>query len=149
MKTRPIKFRIWDLQAKRFVDNDCGTHCCSNWMIDAFTGEVCNMVQSIGHEGFTRSEDYGCFDGKKHHKKRYVSQQFTGIKIGGKPLYEGDIVKVEAVGWLYQVKWNTCGFELVSDKRSDWGPITTSMVGMSKKKIVGNIFENPELLQKK
>ena len=44
---REIKFRIWNKQTKKFVNNAYSLHCFSNWSVDAFTGEIYDYVGSF------------------------------------------------------------------------------------------------------
>lgn len=74
--------------------------------------------------------------------------QFTGIKIRRKHLYEGDIVDT---GWD--------GVCVVKATKNPWGMLSFDIVhleygrwrgwNMDKAKIIGNIYENPELLPDK
>jgi hypothetical protein len=66
-----------------------------------------------------------------------IIQQFTGLKDSkGIEVYEGDIIQYFVKGEVFGrfvVKWNDEGFW-------DYG------INLSKSKVIGNIYENPELL---
>ena len=77
--------------------------------------------------------------------------QFTGLTDkNGKEIYEGDIVehycdkerKAECCHSIYQIVWEESGFTIpgcsfILDQR-DWG---------NRFEVIGNIYENPELLK--
>ncbi len=124
---REIKFRIWD--GKQFLTNSL----INDRAID-FGGVDGN---DIGLE--LKSNGLG---------KNYVFQQFTGLKDKtGRDIYDGDIVKF-LNGLLYEIKhgqwkhvdcpWPLYGWFAEKDGWQ-WG-----LSGESE--IIGNIFENPELL---
>lgn len=94
----------------------------------------------------------------------YVYQQFTGLKDkSGREIYEGDILKSEQYPFYDEGKLNYVA-EVVFEEGcfsavlsltpvgAEWknGAAegnTTSGEGMSKLEVIGNIYENPELLK--
>lgn len=75
--------------------------------------------------------------------------QYTGLTDkGGKEIYEGDIIKTDFsyATWIGFVHFNKGNFELVdSDKNGQY--LTLSV--LSDIEIIGNIHDNPELLETK
>ena len=45
-----MKFRIWNNQNKSYVENSASLHCQSRWCIDAFTGEIIDVVAAVSDE---------------------------------------------------------------------------------------------------
>jgi uncharacterized phage protein (TIGR01671 family) len=144
---RDIKFRVWHLGHKNWINNDAGTHCWSNWMLDIFTGEIVDFV-CCGTKSYSREpeqdrylSDDGFVKGSPH-----VVQQYTGLKDkNGVDIYEGDILKCkgfdgwfDTVGYYYNmtVKYNTV-------ESGDSHIAGFAYIPMDRK-VIGNIFENPE-----
>lgn len=126
---RQLKFRIWN--GKRFIKN-----LQSNLI--TFDGDVINPITLEMWKDKTR-----------------IVQQFTGLQDStGKDIYEGDILqfhKGEPYQSEYEVYWRKCGFSLISAKRDGdkYGVFTKSLENLcpaDKPIIIGNRFENPELL---
>lgn len=126
---REIKFRAWDKEEDRF------------WY---FT------LQEI----LERRMDYrGSFDEKILLGDK---QQYTGLKDNnGKEIYEGDIVEAEYCidGCLYYIEdeygviqWDDekCGFNLIFKDQLAPSPISYYVSF----EVVGNIYENSDLLEK-
>ena len=121
---RQLKFRIWDTLAKHYIYPEDKLDAAHYWI--TLDGKVQNMQNGAG-------------------SPELVIQEWTGTQdLQGKDIYEGDYLS--PCGWggfeYIEVKW-------VSElNRSDW---TGWNVGyteeMSKKTVIGNIFQNPELLQ--
>lgn len=83
--------------------------------------------------------------------------QYTGLKdINGKEIYEGDIIKgLDSTknDILHVVKWDdqTASFEaylIPFDKHLHKSPLSQNWLDFFDKEVIGNIFDNPELLQK-
>jgi hypothetical protein len=124
MKNRELKFRIWSNLMKRWLCED---------------------------------SQYLQMDGKKVHaapwstmewdipSELYVIQQFTGLKdYESNDIYEGDIVRYELDGIVYTqtVRWRNNFWEM-EDARLYGTPLITNLPNF---KVIGNIFENSELL---
>ena len=140
MKNQKIKVRVWSKPLERFLTKD-------EWFLD-FDGDL----YFIEHD-----EDSNQWHVRVH-EESYVVQQYTGLKDSkGKEIYEGDVVKIiydKAIGEVY-FDFNLGAFRL-KDKSSKSYPITTYRFDEANKpiglvnvadEVIGNIFENSELLK--
>lgn len=90
--------------------------------------------------------------------KDIVLMQSTGLKdINGKLIYEGDIIKIEYYdyGIKYRigvVEWDYDGFCVTYHNAKDTkisGCGLVDIVNGDKQEVIGNIYDNPELLENK
>ncbi len=150
---REIKFRVWDKKIKQMF---CGCELDRPNMIDlqgnvyitGNTGELCNCGCSAQYINLTKEVEL---------------MQYTGIRDkNGKEIYEADIVKVRDEEMTFTDVW---GDEGQSDD-DDWNVVEMDVVrfengafvvgeryiseyGCQKGysiEVIGNIYENPELL---
>lgn len=124
---RKIAFRAWDKIHKQMnykvlvVNTD---------MEDV--NYTCNMILVNGE--WTHADD-ACID----------LMQFTGQQDkNGTPIWEGDIIEFDSVEWggkgnIHIVSWDEI------DSSWSWGGGSTG--DMEWRTVIGNIYENPELLQ--
>ncbi len=136
---KEIKFRAWDKEKKRFL---------SKFGISAH-GRVTQYGTSISHHS------------------EIELMQFTGLlDKNGKEIFEGDIVRChqftqelgenlgvyegekETVCVVTYIEENTC-FGFVEINSEDRGYIEPALCSDEGIEIIGNIHENPELLNKK
>lgn len=130
MMNRPIKFRAWDKHDKRFIRQ-------AKYAV-ALNGDVINF-DSSGYD-FIESIEL---------------MQYTGLKDkNGVEIYEGDIVRVTDVwGWntKHQIKYlsdsNYPAFDLVPWLEVETNGLTYCMGSDAEIEVIGNIYENPELLE--
>lgn len=128
-----FKFRVWDEYFKKFRDEFLVKSNGNLFVETGFSNEV--MYQA---------------------KDSYTIQQFTGLSDkNGREIYEGDIIQEkennfeESPAVLYVVRYDESRalfyFDLVSDKRLGFNGCHYEEY---KSEVIGNIFENPELLNK-
>jgi len=133
---REIKFRIWDEGAKRLVRNETNDY----WSIGL---DGCLWY---GNAKFTRQEGVIAYPA--------VLMQCTGLKDkNGKEIYEGDVVSCIWDGFSYE----DIGPAKVVVKADERGfaygffpfvvPPGTRGNYEGYFEVIGNIYENPELLQ--
>jgi len=137
MTNRQIKFRFWNKIARRFQP-------ASKYAID---GDGKLVAYDYEMHEYNDPVDFS--------KTIIVAQQYTGLKDeSGEEIYEGDILHYvfdgasypkEAKDEILTCLWGTFGgmysFEN-KDSEYYWAEIANRC------SVVGNIFENPELLEK-
>lgn len=140
MQGREIKFRIWDKDLKKM--RVCGTDIHDSIAFDMDNNAVYyNMQNGCG----SLADGTGTYD----------LMQFTGLRDkNGKEIYEGDVVRFIDVGVIgsqhYKnegepkgvVRWSDFGAFYLND--GDEGPFMHSMTEFE---VIGNVYENPELLE--
>ena len=122
---REIKFRAW-----------------INY--DGFHGEMINGCQAWGENHI----DWNANDELSPTHESTILMQYTGLKDkNGVEIYEGDIIPNKTHGNLIvEYDDNSAAFYLWKDKQNLLGfPIHFS--AKSELEVIGNIYENPELLK--
>lgn len=122
MSNREIKFRVWDLKFKEML----------------YDAE--NMISAHGRlymnykTGAIKAWPY-----------EYVVQQYTGVNDkNGKPIFEGDFLRYSNVFCNFPVEFKRgCFYVAIC---YDLTEFTLFELLESELEIVGNIFENPELI---
>jgi len=123
MTNRILKFRAWDKLAKQFTYPDKGYQ---GHYVLTLNGQFQNLQNGSGGD-------------------EYVVQQWTGLNdYENNNIYEGDIVRYELDGTVYTqtVRWRNNFWEM-EDARLYGTPLITNLPNF---KVIGNIFENSELL---
>lgn len=126
---RDIKFRVWEKNSKTmnyanpYPEDKKGMYLLDNAILFRF------------HH----------FDINTDTVKDIVLIQYTGLKDNnGKKIYEGDVVKVGI--FTYQVIFSDGCFDVIgiqNDKRDYLKCIVVNHAGI----VIGNIYENPDLLE--
>ena len=152
MNNRELKFRVWDIFDKCF--------CYLDYDLSFYTGDSESRI----FDGIPRyvGRLYSCSGFYKKgtntrpiynspaERIRYVIQQYTGFKDkNGKMIFEGDIFKSG------EYKWGPVEFESGQWQVNLQGARVYSLYELINDvtyrdypEVIGNIFENPELLKK-
>ena len=120
---REIKFRAWDNERGRYLSpaelDGCGLHP---------TGNLIRLDNSPPFNAYEQDP---------------VFMQYTGLKDkNGVEIYEGDIVKHLDFKETMQIKWIGSGLACWIDD-GNWSLMDTD----GEVEILGNIYENPELMR--
>ncbi len=119
------KFRVWDKDNKKMLD----------W-------KELDLTKELGEDEITIFEPTGQFAQPMYF---YEAMQSTGLKDkNGVEIYEGDIIK-NSYDEIYTVKWFDAAFLL--EEKYNGGFDYHELYLEDNKKVIGNIYENPELLE--
>lgn len=146
---REIKFRAWDKTNKRMMIFG------RFWACDEYQ----SLAWGIDDESKTETEGNYCLEWES---STLEIMQYTGLKDkNGNDIYEGDILRNTRYIQDVEIYWNGC----TTDENSINGPSWIKWGGWHFKKlenddrmtyatyqdeieIIGNIYENPKLLEK-
>ncbi len=120
---REIKFRAWDSSFNKIIDEE-------------------NRDYHIYLDGCLSD----CMDTNLF-QSEYILMQFTGLKDkNGKEIYEGDLVCIDGI-YIGVVKFDDAAYYFKSNQdtiNNCWLHMFVSDVSYE---VIGNIYENPELLE--
>ena len=133
---REIKYKIWDKKFNQFLDTD-------NPKIGLLVYDG-RIVISTGWDG----ENNPIWDWEKVDYERYIPLEFTGLSDSeGKDIYEGDC---EKNGYIVCWDEKLCAFTCESIDEDCWYMLSELHEKLGNEfKIIGNRFENPDLLTTK
>ena len=118
--SREIKFRAWDIENKRRIFE--GIH------VD-FLGQVVVINKKIAT-----------------HHRNLILMQFTGLKDRhGVEIYEGDLLKGNQGNFV--VKFELGRYVATFPSGSTIQNLLTFLLSNRETEVIGNIYENPELLE--
>lgn len=134
---REIKFRAWDKKEKMmfFIGNEKPYYSCEhqNWCFNVDFNQKEEVENRLTWD--VNSDDWEIM-------------QYTGLKDkNGKEIYEGDIIKCKSYTtekiftWPNVLGMTGCGCH------DGWGYEIPDEMEEGNIKIIGNIYENPELLK--
>lgn len=144
--SREIKFRVWDNQSKCWCGEsshdwvgsgigNIGTYDKQPWICMTLGGKI---MHNDNMGGFVDND-----------QSIYILQQYTGLKDkNGVEIYEGDILKCKTFdGWFDKVGYYYNREVKHVTACSGESEISGFLYIPVEREVVGNIFENPELLK--
>jgi len=121
---REIKFRVWDKSQRKFI---------SNFLVS----RIGSIMVDVG-DPYTSLE----------RRNELELSQWTGLKDkNGKEIYEGDIINGKKTNAVIEYRDGACSFK--ARYAPDFAPLLLQVVALQKTdgiEVIGNIYENPELL---
>lgn len=130
---REIKFRAWDYEDKKM------------WKVVAISASIWGDCE----EAHIRICDFDKSPCDEETNVRlsvsYSLMQFTGLKDkNGREIYEGDVVLIHQWNRKYEVIFESGMFKVKGNTRFS---LCTTTNGELTCEVIGNIYENPELLK--
>lgn len=115
----------------------------SKWVYGCLLDKIYGAVPAIMSEQSV--DDAFNLEFEYNHVKEKTVGQYTGMKDkNGKQIFEGDILKFSDCG-IYPVWWDADFFTFGSCWFSDFDPLYK--YDRNKIEVIGNIHDNPELLE--
>jgi uncharacterized phage protein (TIGR01671 family) len=135
---REIKFRAWDKKNKCWYQPIC----------EAYKGNLYDLL--ISFKGILLAHTMEGIQCLEREQNDFILLQFTGLKDkNGKEIYEGDVV----VYWWDEKETVDEGRGFVEMRNGCFGYETIRFKRFfnlhNKLRVIGNIYENPELLRAK
>lgn len=128
---KELKFRVWDKERETFLNN-------------VFIGLDGKLYQ------FSKATIFGIAITYLDSENKNISK-FTGLHDkNGKEIFEGDIIKIKDE--TYRITYNGCfsSFDMTNiDKAKQYKDLYILNRDYQKSEIVGNIYQNRELLENK
>lgn len=139
---REIKFRVWD----EFRKEMAGPEGCA---VTVRNGVIEHVSHRTTCGAF--SEEWGSSE-RPLNQDRYKIMQFTGLHDkNGREIYEGDIVEIpgwELKRWLVDYSDEAAAFYFRHKIEQPYD-ICPSLRYVGRGEVIGNIYENPELIARK
>nr|DAX72251.1 MAG TPA: YopX protein [Caudoviricetes sp.] len=138
---REIKFRVY--LDKMYYQDEYVEYDTNLIGID-FLNKTVTFAGYTDGEEVDNLEKYSFDENDILYKKDLKIMQYTGLKNkNNKEIYEGDIFHIGSKKILYIVEWIDCGLKGIQIRNKSW-------IGLDYWKddieVIGNVYENPELL---
>lgn len=157
---RPLKFRAWDSVRKEMVHDFCVTAKGGRYVI-RWSDERNEIINMHYAQKGSLPGDFGEIDYTDWYAVKCLSiMQFSGLQDKHrKDIYEGDIVRrsdalpmngrecVRIPMAPQRVFFSEGAFRLRRSSKSTKFPLHSSVIRQNGIEVIGNIYENPELLR--
>ena len=141
---RDIKFRAWDVEGDEFITD----YSDGEFSLVEFYGDGFEVIQSVLVYALINGE-HEQYESFERISENVELMQFTGLKDKDrKDIYEGDILSRNNMKTGY-VAFETGSFRIMIDTPKGMRNYVLGSDGADLSQIIGNIYENPELLEAK